>query len=97
MQVKRRFILPENLAAIKSYFDGLSTAQIAANTPLDAVYVLTWAWEIGDPANNAKDTTLGNIAAGTTTKNFAGTELVDGTNYNLDLEYTLEIIVTQVD
>lgn len=79
-----------NLAAIKTYFDVLTTAstKIAANTTLDATYVLTWAWEFGDPANNQKDTTLGNLAAGTTTTT---------NEYNLDLAYVLTITIEQVD
>lgn len=79
-----------NLAAIKEYFDDLTEAstQIAVNTKLDATYVLTWAWAFGDPANNQKDTTLGNLAAGTTTTT---------NGYNINLEYALEITVEQVD
>jgi len=79
-----------NLAAIKAYFDAqtLVSTKIAANTTLDATYVLTWAWEFGDPANNLKDTTLGNLAAGTASTT---------NDYNLDLTYALEIIIEQVD
>ncbi len=79
-----------NLADIKEYFDDLTEAstQIAVNTKLDATYVLTWAWAFGDPANNQKDTTLGNLAAGTTTTT---------NDYNINLEYALEITVEQVD
>ena len=77
-----------NLNAIKNYFVGLSTDIIAANTPLDTVYVLTWAWAFGDDANNQKDTTLGNLAAGTTSTT---------NDYNLNLEYSLTITVEQVN
>lgn len=78
------------LADIKDYFDGLTNAstQIEANETLDATYVLTWAWEFGDSANNQKDTTLGNLAAGTTTTT---------NDYNLNLEYALAITVEQID
>lgn len=79
-----------NLAAIKAYFDAQTAAstQIDANTTLNATYVLTWAWAFGDPANNLKDTTLGNLAAGTTSTTNA---------YCLDLGYVLAITVEQVD
>lgn len=79
-----------NLAAIDTYFETLTTSstKIAANTTLDAVYVLTWAWDFGDSANNTKDTTLGNLAAGTTTTT---------NDYNLDLSYSLTITIEQVD
>lgn len=79
-----------NLAAIKAYFDTQTAAstKIAANTTLDATYVLTWAWDFGDSANNKKDTTLGNLAAGTiTTTN----------EYSLNLGYKLAITIEQVD
>lgn len=79
-----------NLAAIDTYFENLTTSStlIAANTTLDAVYVLTWAWDFGDSANNTKDTTLGNLAAGTTTTT---------NDFNLDLSYSLTITIEQVD
>ena len=79
-----------NLDAIDTYFANLtaSSTQIDANTTLDAVYVLTWAWDFGDAANNTKDTTLGNLAAGTTTTT---------NNYNLELSYSLTITIEQVD
>lgn len=79
-----------NLTAIKDYFDAQTTAstKIAANTVLNDTFVLTWAWEFGDPANNQKDTTLGNLAAATTTTTNA---------YSLDLEYALTITIEQVD
>ena len=79
-----------NLTDIKEYFDDLTAAstKINANETLNATYVLTWAWEFGDPANNQKDTTLGNLAAGTTTTTNA---------YDLDLKYELAITVEQVD
>ena len=78
-----------NLEAIKNYFDNLSTEMIAPNTVLDTVYVLTWAWDFGDATeNNQKDTTLGNLAAETTSTT---------NEYNLDLTYSLTITVEQVD
>lgn len=79
-----------NLADIKDYFDTQTAAstKIAANNPLNTTYVLTWAWAFGDPANNLKDTTLGNLAAGTTTTT---------NDYCLDLEYALAITIEQVD
>jgi len=79
-----------NLAAIKAYFDGLTSTNtnVPANTPLNDVFVLTWAWEFGDSANNLKDTTLGNLAAGTTTTT---------NEYSLDLEYALAITVEQIN
>lgn len=79
-----------NLAAIDKYFEDLTAAstKIDANETLDATYVLTWAWEFGDDANNKKDTTLGNLAAGTTTTT---------NDYNYNLEYELKITIEQVD
>lgn len=79
-----------NLAAIDTYFETLtaSSTKIPANTVLDDTYVLTWAWEFGDPANNKMDTTLGNLAA----------ETITTTNpYSLNLEYALTITVEQID
>lgn len=79
-----------NLAAIKEYFDDATddSTNIPAKTVLDTTYVLTWKWEFGDSANNLKDTTLGNLAAGTTTTTNA---------FSYNLEYNLEITVAQVD
>lgn len=79
-----------NLAAIDSYFATLTTnsTKIPANTVLNDTYVLTWEWDFGDPANNLKDTTLGNIAAGTT---------ATANDHSVNLAYALEITVEQVD
>lgn len=50
-------------------------------------YELSWSWAIEE--NNAADTFLGNLAAGTAT--------TDSTNYCLDISYDLAITVTQID
>lgn len=88
---KTGVIATGNLAAIKAKFDELTNAseKIEANTALNNTYVLTWAWEFGDPANNLKDTTLGNLVTGAASTAPA--------NYSINLGYELEITVEQVD
>ncbi len=80
------------------------TAYYAPNTDLAASFELSWAWafETGtdaDPdANDVYDTTLGDLAAGVKCYKADGTtELVDGTDYNLEIKYEITFTVTQVD
>ncbi len=68
-----------------------ASAQYAPNVDLGATFTLTWAWAFGDSANNQADTVLGQIAAGTYTG------LTDGTDYNLDINYTITFTVEQID
>ena len=64
--------------------------KVNPNYVLDDTFTLTWAWAFGDPANNAADTLLGNLAADTAT--------VTGDNvYNLNLKYNFSITIEQVD
>ncbi len=66
-------------------------ASYAPNTELGATFTLTWEWVFGDSANNQADTALGQIAAG------VYTGLNDGTDYNLDINYTITFTVEQVN
>ena len=91
------------LAQIKAVFAALNGANgifVDANTNLANVAAggigtlkLTWEWAFGDPTNNQKDTVLGDLAADT----YAGTDLTDGEDYNLDVNASLKITVAQVD
>ncbi|MCH5316008.1 MAG: hypothetical protein J1E81_08840 [Eubacterium sp.] len=91
------------LAQIKAVFAALNGANgifVDANTNLANVaaggigtFKLTWEWAFGDPTNNQKDTVLGDLAADT----YAGTDLTDGEDYNLDVNASLKITVAQVD
>ncbi len=78
--------------AIEAY---AATAYYAPNTDLAATFDLSWAWDFdanGAGTNDVLDTTLGNLAAGVNPDN-----LIEGTDYNLDIEYTITFTVTQVD
>lgn len=86
-----------NLAAIKTFLTSKND-DYAANTDLKTIlggttgtYTLTWEWAYGEfegiSANDQKDTTLGNIAA--------GIETIDGASVNLD--YAISVVVTQID
>ena len=79
------------LAAIETYLEGASsTKTVAPETDLAGAfgdYTLTWVWDFN--GNDAADTLLGNLAAGTAT--------VDANNYNLNVGYKLTITATQVD
>lgn len=59
-------------------------------------YTLTWEWVFGDPANNAPDTLLGDLAAGV---DMAGevADAVDAGSYSLNVAMTLSVTVSQVD
>ncbi len=79
-----------NLDDIKTFLDSIAIKQYAPNTDLYSVYELSWAWayEVNDEA----DTYLGQLAAG-----FNPDSKVAGTDYNLNVDYSLEITVTQID
>lgn len=55
-------------------------------------YTLSWTWAFEDAAttNNAADTLLGNLAAGTVTD-------VDTNNYSTNIDFALTATVTQID
>lgn len=73
------------LAAIKNM-----SVFYEAGVTCDLVITLSWAWAF-EGQNDQADTVLGDLAA----LNYAG--LTDGTDYNLDIAYTLKMIATQVD
>lgn len=82
------------LTNIKTYIDGLS-GNYEANA-MDAIvgeYKLTWAWEFQNAdselatTNNAADTILGNVAAGTATVTGAVTEI----------DYDFSLSIEQID
>lgn len=84
-----------------------------ANTNLTetfGTYTLTWAWDFPateDAATDKKDTTLGNLAAGVTvpttateltTLNAKGAAAPEAQgDYCLNIDFEIEIVVTQVD
>ncbi len=93
-----------NLSAIETYLEGLSD-EYTANTNLatikdntDGTYVLTWAWAFD--TNDQADTFLGALAAGDALAKM-GADLsgapVDGTDYCLTPDITVQITVTQID
>lgn len=79
-----------NLEKIKTFLDSIAVKQYAPNTDLYSVYELSWAWayEVNDEA----DTYLGQLAAGINPDH-----KVAGTDYNLKVDYSLGITVTQID
>ncbi len=80
--------LSEIAEALNTY---TASATYAPNVDLGAEFTLTWEWVFGDSANNQADTVLGQIAAGTYTG------LTDGTDYELDIDYTVTFTVEQID
>lgn len=72
------------LSQIKTGLEGLS-ASYEPNEDLEETYTLSWAWAIN--GNNAADTYLGNVAA--------GTETDDNTKTEIDFDFS--ITVTQID
>ncbi len=77
------------LAQVETAVEAASIEFIKPNHALDSEYVLTWAWDFGDSANNQADTVLGQIAAEKYT--------VDAANYNLDIKYDITFTVEQID
>lgn len=88
-------VVTGTLTQINAVLQNLTNAMTQNNPgyPYADTFNLTWAWEFGDPANNAKDTTLGNIAAGQTT----GNPIESVIDSNLELKYDFSITVEQVD
>ena len=74
------------------------TVTYAPGTECDFVLGLSWAWAIADQ-NDVADTILGDLAtaADDGSVDLDTDELVDGTDYNLDISYTLKMIATQLD
>ncbi len=88
----------------------LWTSTIDPSIKTDGVYHLTWAWDFRDGTADEQDTLLGNLAANKTVVNaeqaalYAADSvncpketLVDGTDYNLDINVEIIISVTQLD
>ena len=87
-----RVLKEGTLAEIQAFLANYSAnAFYAPNTKLDSVFELSWAWAFD--SNDAADTLLGNLAAGTIPTDLA----VDEANYCLDVNYKLTITVEQID
>lgn len=86
-----------NLSAIEAKLTELSVDK-EAETILDETYTLTWEWDFDDSGAGTydkQDTLLGDLAAGTDLKpNIA---LTAGTDYNLNIDFEIEVTVTQID
>lgn len=100
-----------NLEAIATYLNGIS-GEYAPNTNLadpfemakadiNGEYVLTWEWVFGDPANNEKDTVLGQLAADSTLRAKWVTDRFYPVAVNYDycnaIDFDLTITVEQMD
>ena len=85
-----------NLATIKAFLDDYSDGPdniYAPNTDLGAEFELTWEWAFG--TNDAADTLLGNLAAGTLPTYVTAAHTP--ADYSLNIAYDLTITVTQID
>lgn len=90
---------------------GIVAGNHKANDNAAASYKLTWEWPfdstVDSAANDGADTILGNLMAGNTegvevvmltdVANTYTNQLKDGTNYNLEVKYAVEVSVTQVN
>ncbi len=94
------------LSEIKTFLNEYSGTVYQPNTNLGAKFELTWEWafQTGEDdnekaANDILDTCLGDLAAGEKLKKLdnSGSEMVDGTDYNLEIKYKLTVTVTQID
>ena len=86
------------LAEIKDLLAAATDTVYPANTNLATAIgtiKLTWAWDIGDPANNKPDTLLGDLAAGTTLA--PATTLTADTDYCLTEAVKINVGIAQVD
>ena len=82
-----------------------------ANDDLNSSYTLTWAWDIGGAAGtitdvDKMDTILGHLAADIaddgmaivkTSDDFATVSIIESTDYNLTINFGLNVMVEQVD
>lgn len=69
-----------------------------AKDEISLTYKLTWQWEFEN--NNAADTILGNIAAGKAVVVLEGSKYIpvaEGTNYNLDVAFGINVAAYQVN
>lgn len=94
------------LAELDAFFANISQTMeyVNANYVLDDQFTLEWRWVFDeeDGGNSLADTMLGNLAAdattfGTFTIDEDEVELVDGTDYNLDVAYNFTITIEQLD
>lgn len=90
------------LADVQAYFDGLcNNKTYAPGTNLATTfgtYILTWAWDFdasGAGTNDKVDSLIGQVAAGIDTTDYGKTG--EDANVNTDIEFTLDLTVTQVD
>lgn len=85
--------------------DNLAAVAGNANDGINFGYTLTWEWEFSvDAATDAKDTILGNLMAADTTNKVVKktgatytSALTDGTDYNLEIAFGLNVTVDQVN
>ncbi len=88
--------------------DAIHALSGVANNALDATYKLTWNWAFDTTdnaySNDGADTILGNLMAADATNKVvkkSGTTytstLTDGTDYNLEIAFGLNVTVEQVD
>lgn len=84
----------DNMDALKQAIEATTITFATPNTACDVVITITWTWAFEGQDDNA-DTVLGDLAAGNTDLVMAG--IVDGVNYELDVEYSLTITATQID
>ena len=100
------YVIGGNAAAVAALFNYINNngegVYVDANTDLSkaiGTLTLTWAWDFDDNGNGTydkQDTLLGDLAAGVNLTP-AKTVLVDGEDYNLDVEVNFTVTVTQVD
>ena len=95
----KKVTITGTLADINAVFALVSKnmEKVDPNYALDDTFTLTWAWDFDDSGkgtNDKADTLLGNLAVDATK---FGSDLTDGTDYNLELKYNFTITVEQVD
>lgn len=96
--------LTSDLTAIQQkMIEGIAKNSREANASADASYTLTWSWKFEQSAD-AADTILGDLKAGmtdrTVVKKNTDTDtytknLINGTDYNLDVAFGMKVTVTQ--
>ena len=86
--------LDEVVSAVEEY---VRVASYDPNTKLDAEFTLDWAWAFEQQMDEA-DTLLGNIAADAKyAKNYVGTALEKGTDYNVNPTFGFTVTVEQIN
>ena len=89
------------LADVQAVLTAYSGTEYAPNTDLAASFKLTWKWDFGNDddtisGNDIYDTALGDLAAGLTVTTVDGVA-IDADDYNLWLDYKINITIVQVD